>query len=128
MPPVRNSRPNAQLPRFRLALGTLLVFVAIHRKGDADTAKNQLGLLASLGHHVARLAGQPFVVGFVVFVVGLVGFVFGFVVGLLAVVLFALVGFDVVFTIRDTGDSVRVLSFLDELGSTPSAESTSRTS
>ena len=46
--------------------GTVFVFGTINRKRDADAPKDQFGFFAPLGHHVARLARQPFVIYFVV--------------------------------------------------------------
>jgi hypothetical protein len=49
-----------------LIAGAVFVLGAVNGEGNADTAKNQLGLFAPLGHHVTGLARQPFVVDFVV--------------------------------------------------------------
>ena len=45
--------------------GAVFVLGAVDREGNADAAKNQLGLLAPLDHHVTGLARQPFIINFV---------------------------------------------------------------
>ena len=49
-----------------LGAGAVLVLGAVHRKGDADPAKNHLRLFAARPHHLAGLLRKPLVVALVV--------------------------------------------------------------
>ena len=48
-----------------LGAGSSFVLLSIDSKGDTDPAEDHLGLFPPLGHHVAGLARQPFVVDLV---------------------------------------------------------------